>query len=162
MKRILRDHYEDTFLEGPYFNPALPDFLTLCMHSSPACFTWGNTASSAIFVLPQSEDHLPMLWWNPVTPCTGLYVPFSCRAVNYPLSCQKSERRGELLFRHRKQNKISMGLGHTGGSSGICWIESKEMNAEVDSWDGEELLEKRSMSLKGSGARESQKQKPRR
>ena len=31
MKRILRDHYEDTFLEGPYFNPALPDFLTLCM-----------------------------------------------------------------------------------------------------------------------------------
>ena len=75
MKRILRDHYEDTFLEGPYFNPALPDFLTLCMHSSPACFTWGNTASSAICVLPQSEDHLPMLWWSPVTPCTGLYVP---------------------------------------------------------------------------------------
>lgn len=30
--RILRDHYEGTFLGGPYFNAALPDFLTLCMH----------------------------------------------------------------------------------------------------------------------------------
>src|SRR5699024_9533629 len=31
-RRIMRDHYEDTFLEGPYINAALPDFLTICMH----------------------------------------------------------------------------------------------------------------------------------
>jgi secernin len=41
MKRIARDHYEDTFLQGPYFDAADPDLLTLCMHVSPADFTWG-------------------------------------------------------------------------------------------------------------------------
>jgi secernin len=38
--RVLRDHYEDTFLGGPYFTAALPDLMTLCMHDSPAGFTW--------------------------------------------------------------------------------------------------------------------------
>jgi secernin len=98
MKRILRDHYEDTFLEGPYFNPALPDFLTLCMHSSPACFTWGNTASSAIFVLPQSEAHLPMLWWSPVTPCTGLYVPVFMEGGELPALLSKAGTAGRALI----------------------------------------------------------------
>jgi secernin len=98
MKRILRDHYEDTFLQGPYFNPALPDFLTLCMHSSPACFTWGNTASSAIFVLPQSEDHLPMLWWSPVTPCTGLYVPAFMEGGELPALLSKAGSAGRTFI----------------------------------------------------------------
>jgi secernin len=49
--RVLRDHYEDTFLGGPYFTAALPDLMTLCMHDSPAGFTWGNTASSAIMLM---------------------------------------------------------------------------------------------------------------
>ncbi|MCG0276022.1 MAG: C69 family dipeptidase [Thermosediminibacteraceae bacterium] len=84
MKRILRDHYEDTFLEGPYFNAALPDFLTICMHSSPAGFTWGNTASSSIFILPKDDEHLPVLWWTPVTPCTGLYLPIFIHAKGLP------------------------------------------------------------------------------
>ena len=97
MKRILRDHYEDTFLEGPYFNPALPDFLTVCMHSSPACFTWGNTASSAIFVLPRSEKHLPMLWWNPVTPCTGLYVPIFMDGQRLPALLSKAGTAGKTV-----------------------------------------------------------------
>lgn len=97
MKRILRDHYEDTFLEGPYFNPALPDFLTLCMHSSPARFTWGNTASSAIFVLPQSENHLPMLWWSPVTPCTGLYVPIFIHEGQLPALLSKAGTAGKTV-----------------------------------------------------------------
>jgi secernin len=79
MKRILRDHYEDTFLEGPFFNAALPDFQTICMHSSPANFTWGITASSTIFELPKDEWHFPLIWWSPATPCTGLYLPiFMC------------------------------------------------------------------------------------
>ncbi len=76
-RSILRDHYEDTFLDGPYFNAALPDLLTLCMHEHPAGFTWGNTASSAIFVLPSEPDRLPHLWWTPATPCTGVYLPVS-------------------------------------------------------------------------------------
>jgi secernin len=79
IKRILRDHYEDTFLEGPFFNAALPDFQTICMHSSPANFTWGITASSTIFELPKDEWHFPLIWWSPATPCTGLYLPiFMC------------------------------------------------------------------------------------
>jgi len=82
--RILRDHYEDTFLKGPYFNAALPDFLTLCMHSSPAGFTWGNTASSAVFVLPRDPDRLAHVWWTPVTPCTGLYLPVFVKVGRLP------------------------------------------------------------------------------
>lgn len=81
MKRILRDHYEDTFLAGPSFHAARPDFLTLCMHAHPADFTWGNTAASAIFVL----DDLPFMWWTPVTPCTGVYIPVFVAAAGVPV-----------------------------------------------------------------------------
>lgn len=75
VKRILRDHYEDSLLEGPLFNAALPDLPTICMHSSPAGITWGNTASSALFVLPEVGKGLPLLWWCAGTPCTGVYLP---------------------------------------------------------------------------------------
>jgi secernin len=77
---VLRDHYEGTFLEGPYFNAARPDFMTLCMHSHPSGFTWGNTASSAVFVLP-SDDRPPHLWWAAATPCTSVYVPVFVNAA---------------------------------------------------------------------------------
>lgn len=88
MMRILRDHYESTFLEGPYFNAALPDFLTICMHDSPAGFTWGNTASSAVFELPADPGRRAQLWWSPVTPCTGLYLPVfaGCKSLPETLS----------------------------------------------------------------------------
>jgi secernin len=84
IQRILRDHYEDTFLEGPFFNAALPDFQTICMHSSPANFTWGITASSTIFELPKDEWHLPLIWWSPATPCTGLYLPIFMCEQSFP------------------------------------------------------------------------------
>ena len=80
---VLRDHYEGTFLEGPYFNAARPDFMTLCMHSHPSGFTWGNTASSAIFVLP-GDDRPPYLWWAAATPCTSIYVPVFVDASGVP------------------------------------------------------------------------------
>jgi len=80
---VLRDHYEGTFLEGPYFNAARPDFLTLCMHSHPSGFTWGNTASSAIFVLPD-DGRPPHLWWAAATPCTSVYVPVFVDAGRLP------------------------------------------------------------------------------
>lgn len=73
MKAILRDHYEGTFLEGPSFTPADPDFLTICMHDSKAKFTWGDTASSFIAALP--EEGLPYAWWLAGVPCTGVYIP---------------------------------------------------------------------------------------
>jgi len=76
MKRIARDHYEGTFLDGPLFNPADPDVLTLCMHDSPAGFTWGNTAASTIVVQPRSDRSVPVFWWTPGPPCNGCYVPF--------------------------------------------------------------------------------------
>ncbi|MFF5989113.1 C69 family dipeptidase [Prauserella flavalba] len=84
IKRILRDHYEDTFLNGPYFTAALPDFLSLCMHSHPAGFTWGNTASSSVCVLPREGEGLPHLWWTPLTPCTGVYLPVFVAAGTVP------------------------------------------------------------------------------
>ncbi len=84
MKRIARDHYEDTFLQGPYFDAADPDFHSICMHSSAANFTWGNTASSCIAVLPRSEAELPVFWWTPGPPCNGCYVPFFVHGSQLP------------------------------------------------------------------------------
>jgi secernin len=84
MKRIARDHYEDTFLQGPYFDAADPDFHSLCMHSSTANFTWGNTASSCVAVLPSSANELPIFWWTPGPPCNGCYVPFFVHGSHLP------------------------------------------------------------------------------
>lgn len=84
LKGLLRDHYEGTFLDGPYFTAALPDLLTLCMHSHPAGFTWGDTASSSVCVLPREGDGLPYLWWTPSTPCTGVYLPVFVDAATVP------------------------------------------------------------------------------
>lgn len=89
MKRIARDHYEDTFLAGPYFDAADPDCLTVCMHNSPADFTWGNTASSCVAILPkngaaQQGQHLPVFWWTPGPPCNGCYVPFFIHGRSLP------------------------------------------------------------------------------
>lgn len=95
--RILRDHYEDTFLGGPNFNAALPDFLTLCMHSSPAEFTWGNTASSAVFILPDDSKRLAQMWWTPVTPCTGLYLPVFAAASRLPRVLSTAGRQGKTV-----------------------------------------------------------------
>jgi secernin len=95
--RVLRDHYEGTFLGGPNFNAALPDFLTLCMHSSPAGFTWGNTASSAVFLLPEKSDRLAQMWWTPVTPCTGLYIPVFAATGKLPDVVTRAGRQGKTV-----------------------------------------------------------------
>ena len=84
MMRIARDHYEDTFLQGPLFDAANPDFLSLCMHVSPADFTWGNTASSCVAVLPKVAGELPVFWWTPGPPCNGCYVPFFPHSSQLP------------------------------------------------------------------------------
>jgi secernin len=62
MMRMLRDHLEGTFLCGPQFHPFLPDFHTICMHDSPAGFTWGNTATSVIIEIDPSRHLPPRLW----------------------------------------------------------------------------------------------------
>jgi secernin len=83
MMRIARDHYEGTFLNGPGFDPANPDFHSLCMHVSPADFTWGNTASSCVASLPAGSQ-IPVFWWTPGPPCNGCYVPFFVHASRLP------------------------------------------------------------------------------
>ncbi len=97
MKRIARDHYEDTFLEGPYFDAADPDFLSICMHSSPARFTWGNTASSCIAVLPKSAAELPVFWWTPGPPCNGCYVPFFVQGSRLPAIVSRAGTFGQRV-----------------------------------------------------------------
>jgi secernin len=84
MMRMARDHYEDTFLNGAYFDAADPDFLSLCMHVSPADFTWGNTASSCVAILPSSPAEIPIFWWTPLPPCNGCYVPFFPHSSKIP------------------------------------------------------------------------------
>ena len=81
-RAVLSDHYEGTFLDGPKFNPARPDFLTLCMHDSPAAFTWGNTAASTVIVLPDGAT--PVMWWAAATPCTSVYLPVVVTASGVP------------------------------------------------------------------------------
>jgi secernin len=97
MMRIARDHYEGTFLEGPYFDAADPDFLSLCMHVSPGGFTWGNTASSCIAVLPRAEQELPIFWWTPGPPCTGCYVPFFVHGSQLPASVSQAGTFGKRV-----------------------------------------------------------------
>ncbi|GAB3402578.1 hypothetical protein GCM10027515_12480 [Schumannella luteola] len=84
MRGVLRDHLEDSFLGGPYFDAANPDFLTLCMHEAPSGFTWGNTASSMIAELSTDPADLGVVWWGAVTPCTTAYVPVFPAAVLPP------------------------------------------------------------------------------
>jgi len=81
-RSVRSDHLEGTFLDGPAFNPARPDFHTLCMHRHPAGFTWGNTAASMVAVLPR--DCTPYLWWAATTPCTSVYVPVSALGDRLP------------------------------------------------------------------------------
>ncbi len=97
MKRILRDHYEDTFLEGPFFNAADPDFLTLCMHDSAAGFTWGNTASSSLCVLPEDDMHLPVMWWAAGVPCCSVYIPVFPAAGGIPDCLKRAGTYGKTL-----------------------------------------------------------------
>ncbi len=73
---VLRDHYEGSFLGGPQFHPFLPDFHTLCMHDSPAGFTWGNTATSFVVELRPEESDPPVGWLCYGPPCCGVYFPF--------------------------------------------------------------------------------------
>jgi len=98
MMRIARDHYEDTFLQGPLFDPANPDFLSLCMHASPADFTWGNTASSCVAVLPGGPDELPAFWWTPGPPCNGCYVPFFPHSSQLPQIVTKTGRIEKMVL----------------------------------------------------------------
>lgn len=74
-KATLRDHLEGSFLGGPSFDASRPDFQTLCMHEHTSGFTWGNTAASLVVELHDDPGRPVVLWWSPVTPCTGVYVP---------------------------------------------------------------------------------------
>ncbi len=77
MMEILRDHYDTTFLAGPMFSPYLPDLLTLCMHDSPAGFTWGNTATSVIVDIDSGAPPSSLCWSCYQPPCTSVYLPFA-------------------------------------------------------------------------------------
>ena len=91
MFRISRDHYEDTFLEGPYFNAAIPDFLTVCMHHSPADFTWGITAATNVFILPGEEANtIPVAYWAANVPCCSCFVPFYVHGSKMPAGVDKA------------------------------------------------------------------------
>lgn len=96
MKRILRDHYEGTFLEGPYFNAANPDFLTVCMHDSLAGFTWGNTASSSIMELGEG-DAVHTMWWAPVAPCCSIFIPVFVEAGGLPELLTNAGNYGKIM-----------------------------------------------------------------
>jgi secernin len=97
MMRIARDHYEGTFLHGPYFDAADPDFLSLCMHVSPADFTWGNTASSCVAVL--APDEPAVFWWTPGAPCNGCYVPFFVEGGAVPPIVSQAGSTGKVVAR---------------------------------------------------------------
>ena len=118
MMRIARDHYEDTFLQGPYFDAANPDFLSLCMHVSPADFTWGNTASACVAVLPDKPGDLPVFWWTPGPPCNGCYVPFFAAQQPAAGDCFKRGYDGQTGdARPTRRAKIPSAPTRTGGYS---------------------------------------------
>lgn len=74
MFRISRDHPEEAFLDGPFFKAAIPDFLTVCMHDSPANFTWGITAATNVFVLPGKDAEIvPVAYYSANVPCCSVF-----------------------------------------------------------------------------------------
>ncbi|MFQ5511615.1 MAG: C69 family dipeptidase [Candidatus Krumholzibacteriia bacterium] len=77
MMACLRDHYEGTFLQGPQFSEYLPDFLTLCMHDSPAAFTWGNTATSVVVEIDPDSPAASPFWCCYQPPCAGVYLAYT-------------------------------------------------------------------------------------
>lgn len=99
MMRVLRDHYDTTFLKGPKYNAADPDFQTLCMHVSAPNFTWGNTASSCVAVIYDidRDKMLPEFWWTPVSPCNGAYVPFFAQGSTIPQICSTAGTAGKTV-----------------------------------------------------------------
>lgn len=113
-RSVLADHYEDTFLNGPTFNPIRPDFLTLCMHEHPSGFTWGNTAASMVATLP--VDGRPFLWWGATTPCTSLYIPVAVTGSQLPLSLSTA---GTANGAGPNPEKASADTGKTGS---YWWI----------------------------------------
>ena len=98
MMRIARDHYEGTFLEGPAFDAADPDFLSLCMHVSRADFTWGNTASSCVAVLGHAPEEPSVFWWTPGPPCNGCYVPFFVHGSQLPAIVSQAGVAGKQII----------------------------------------------------------------
>jgi len=107
MKRIARDHYETTFLKGPYFDAALPDFQTIDMYVSPARFTWGNTASSSIAILAGSPDELPVFWWCAAPPGNSCYVPFFVHGSKLPPVVSRAGAFGKKVVAPNKAEEDS-------------------------------------------------------
>jgi hypothetical protein len=69
-----------------------------CLHAFlPGRLYLGNAASSAIFVLPRSEKYLPMLWLNPVTPGTGLYLPIFMDGERLPALLSNAGTAGKTV-----------------------------------------------------------------
>ena len=96
--RITRDHFEDTFIEGPFYNASVPDVLTICMHHSPADFTWGITAGTNIFVLPgKNANTIPMTYWAANVPCIACYVPFYVDGSTIPKGVNKAGKSKGLI-----------------------------------------------------------------
>ena len=125
-KKILRDHYEDTFLEGPKFNPSSPDFLTICMHESPAHFTWGITASSFIAPLFGNEGHLPMFYWAPCVPCCSVYIPVFVDAAGLPEALSNAGTYGRV---YTAPSEVSAKDAYKEGS---LWWEIRRLLDEIN------------------------------
>jgi secernin len=58
------------------------------MHEHPSGFTWGNTAASLVVELHDDPQRPIALWWCPVTPCTGVYLPFFVDSPQLPDGAQ--------------------------------------------------------------------------
>lgn len=104
MFRISRDHLEGTFLADPMFTAAVPDFLTVCMHHSPANFTWGITAATNLFVLPgKNADTIPVTYWAANVPCCSCYVPFYVHGSKMPAGVDRAGQSKDIQTAKRNQ-----------------------------------------------------------
>jgi hypothetical protein len=91
--RVLATSMKTPSWPVPYSTPARPDFLTLCMHDHPAEFTWGNTAASAVAVLPEAGE--PFMWWAAAHPMHQRLSPGlgdGTRSAGSPLRPKKSTK----------------------------------------------------------------------
>ena len=118
---VLRDHYEGTFLGGPYFNAARPDFLTLCMHAHPSGFTWGNTASSAVSSAVRRPPAVPLVGGGDAM--HSVYVPVFVEAL--PETLGGPGPRGPPASTRSTRRRTRRPTAPTGGRSSVSWTPSR-------------------------------------
>ena len=118
MMRIARDHYEDTFLHGPYFDAADPDFLSLCMHVSPRNLPGATRPVPASPPCRTVASSCRSSGGRPARHAMAVMCRFSYTAARCQKPYPRPEPSASVWLLPIKRAKTNSRLTHTGGCFG--------------------------------------------